>query len=1118
MRCPSCQHANPADSNFCLGCGERLALVCGSCGTSLPAGSRFCNKCGASVTAEAGVPARFISPETYTPKHLAEKILASKNALEGERKHVTVLFADLKGSMELLADRDPEEARRILDPVLEHMMDAVHRYEGTVNQVMGDGIMALFGAPLAHEDHATRACYAALAMQDAVRRHSEALRGAHGIETHIRVGLNSGEVVVRAVGSDLRIDYSAVGQTVHLAARMEQLAAPGTTRLTADTLRLAEGFVQVQPLGLVPVKGLDAPVAAFELTGVGQARSRLQAGVARGLSRFVGRDPEMDALRRAHELAAAGHGQMVAVVGEPGVGKSRLFWEFTHSHRSQGWLTLESGSVSYGKATAYLPVIDLIKDYCAIADRDDHRAMREKVTGKVLTLDRALEPSLPALLALLDVPGDDAEWRQFDAAQRRERTLNAVKRLLLRESQVQPLLLVFEDLHWVDTETQALLDTLVDSLPSARVLLLVNYRPEYQPQWGSRSYYTQLRIDVLPPESAASLLDALLGTAEGLVPLKALLAQRTEGNPLFLEESVRALAEMGALVGERGAYRLAHALSAVCMPPTVQAVLAARIDRLSADDKRLLQCAAVIGKDVPGAVLEAIADQAPAALRQGLAHLQASEFLYDTALFPDHEYTFKHALTHDVAYGSLLVERRCALHARIADALERLHPDRLAEHTERLAHHAVRGEQWDRAARYLREAGLRAFGRAGAETPGHFEQALLALERLPETRDRSEQAIDIRFDLRNWLLGPGDIPRVLALLEEAERLAIAIGDESRVGRVAAYMTHAYWWMGQPDRAVATGRPALAIAQSRSDLGLEVLVRFHLGMACFAWAAYHEAIEHFRWVVDRLQGDLVRERFGVAGLPASLGRSWLAICLGVLGEFPEAIAHAETALRLVEETGFRGGLANCLTTLGREHLEQGHVDRAIPFLERSVALSREWQWPYTLAYGTGLLGEAYALGARRAEAVSLLEESVELATRIGQLSLVPTALVGLASAYHLTGRFDDARHRAEQALELARTHKQRGTEAIAQRVIGDIRAAGGESDWPAAEAAYREAKTAAEEIGMRPLVAHCHLGLGKLYRRTGKREQAQEYLATAAIMYREMDMSFWLQRAEADRET
>src|SRR6516162_7658650 len=669
MQCPRCQHENRPGSKFCLECGASLGLVCTSCGTGLPAGSRFCDKCGTAVKGEPTSQARFTSPETYTPKHLAEKILTSRSALEGERK------------------------------------------QSTVNQVMGDGIMALFGAPVAHEDHAVRACFAALDMQGAIRRYADEVWRTDGITVKIRVGLNSGEVVVRSIGGDLRVDYTAVGQTTHLAARMEQLATPGTVLLTADTLRLAEGYVTAKPLGPVPVKGLEAPMEVYELTGAGPLRSRLHAAAARGLTRFVGREAGLEQLREALARAAQGHGRVVAIVGEPGVGKSRLVWEVTHSHRVHGWLVLQAGSVSYGKATSYLPVIDLLKGYFTIEDRDGPRAVQEKVTGKLLTLDRALAASLLALLSLLDVPTDDPQWPALDPQQRRRRTLDAVKRLLVRESQQQPVLVVFEDLHWIDSETQALLDALVESLPPAHLCLIVNYRPEYQSPWGSRTSYTQLRLDALGGDDAEALLGALLGADAALEPLKRALIARTEGNPFFLEESVQALVETGALTGERGACRLARPLPGNQVPATVQAVLAARIDRLRPEDKTLLQTASVIGKDVPLALLRVMIEPATEDLDAAIERLQSAEFLYEASLFPDPEYTFKHALTHDVAYGSLLQDRRRAPHGRVVATIERLYPDRLAEHVERLAHHAFRGDLWEKAVTYLRQAGAKALAR-----------------------------------------------------------------------------------------------------------------------------------------------------------------------------------------------------------------------------------------------------------------------------------------------------------------------------------------------------------------------------------------------------------------------
>ena len=785
----------------------------------------------------------FAPSTAYTPKHLAEKILTSRGALEGERKQVTVLFADIKDSTELIKDLDPEAAQQLIDPALHIMMDAVHRFEGTVNQVLGDGIMALFGAPIAHEDHALRAGYAALAMQAAMQPYAEDVRRQHGAALRIRVGLNAGEVVVRAIGNDLHMDYSAVGQTVHLAARMEQLAPPGSILLTAATLRLVEGLVRVTALGPLPVKGLPEPVEGFELLGASDLRRRLQVAAARGLTRFVGRQSELAALYQAVERAGAGHGQVVAAVGEAGVGKSRLVYEVVHSHRLQGWLVLESASVSYGKATPYFPVLDLLKRYTHVEDRDETRTIRAKVTGQVLTLDEALQETVPALLWLLDALPEDHPFLSLDPPLRRRRTLDALKRILVRESQVQPLLLVFEDLHWIDTETQALLDSLVESLPTVRLLLLVNSRPEYQHGWGSKTYYTQLRLDPLPPANAEEFLQALLGDDSSLVPLKQLLIARTQGNPFFLEESVQALVEAGVLVGERGAYRLATPLDSLQVPVTVQAVLAARIDRLPPEEKRLLQTAAVIGTEVSLPLLQAIADLPEEALHRGLAHLQAAEFLYEARLFPDLAYTFKHALTHEVAYGTILQERRRTLHAGIVEASETLYRGRLIDQIERLAHHALRGELWDKAVAYCRQAGDKAVARsASREAVTCFEQALVALEHLPEGRERHEQAIDVRFGLRHALNQRLEHGRVLTYLREAEGLAQALGDQRRLGWGAAYMTNCFGDIGDLQRAVEVGQRALALAGTLGDTALQVVTHLFLGRAYYNLGDYPQAID------------------------------------------------------------------------------------------------------------------------------------------------------------------------------------------------------------------------------------------------------------------------------------
>ncbi len=1061
--------------------------------------------------------ARFGAPEAYTPKHLAEKILTSRAALEGERKQVTVLFADLKGSMELFADRDPEEVRKLLDPVLDHMMEAVHRFEGTVIHVLGDGIVALFGAPIAHEDAAVRACYAALRMQDTVKRYAEGVRQSEGIPIQIRVGLNSGEVVVRSIGSDLRMDYTVVGQTTNVAARMEQMAVPGSILISADTLAMAEGYVQVKPLGAMKVKGLDLPLEAFEVTGAGTVRSRIEAAAARGLARFVGREVELETLNRALDKARAGHGQVVALVGEPGVGKSRLFWEFIHSHRTHGWLVLEGGTASYGRSTVFLPVIDLLKGYFQIEPRDEPRRIREKVTGKIFSLDRALEPGLPAYLTLLDVPVDDPQWQALDPPTRRQRTLNALKHLLLRESQVQPLGLALEDLHWIDSETQGLLDSLIESMPTASLLLLVNYRPEYQHAWGGKSYYTQLNIGPLPPETCEDLLLGLLGAHESLRALKRTLISQTQGNPFFLEESIRTLAETHVLVGERGAYRLDKPLAGIQVPATVQAILAARIDRLPPEEKRLLQAAAVIGVDVPFSLLEAIAEQTDEALQRGLAHLQAAEFLYQTRLFPDVEYTFKHGLTYEVAYGSLLHERRRALHARIVGVIEALYPDRLTEQVERLAHHAIRGEVWERAVRYLYQAGARALDRsAHREAASYFEQALAALAHLPATRETREQAVDLRLGLRNSLVPLGEIEAVFGHLRDAEKLASALGDQLRLARVSIATSHHFLVTGNAAEARRCGQRAFDISATLGNLPLQVTVNLYLGAACLGVGELRQAEEHLGRTVQLLEGRsgpraLRAPRVPCGDRPQLLGLGPRRTRQLRRGHCPRAGGRR---YRRRGAPRVQLGLRVLGSRVAARHA--GDLAEAARVLERAASLCREWNLPLIGALVSGLLGLVRARSGRVDDGVGLLQEAVTTHEQtFGRGVWHSLNVIWLGEALLLANRYDDARSVVERALGLTREFNHRICEPRALQLLGEIEASRDTPDGRMAEGRFQEALALAKELGMRPLVAHCHVGLGKLYRCTGERKHAREHLTTAIAMFREMELSFW--RAQSDVE-
>jgi len=1113
MLCPQCRAENADGRRFCAACGASFMHICSVCKFANGLDAKFCGGCGRAIAKPPGRAAGL--SQAQPPAFLAAKILQSRETLEGERKQVTVLLADLKGSLELLADRDPEEARALLDPVLDRMIDAVHRFEGTVNQVMGDGIMALFGAPIAHEDHAVRAGYAALRMQESIRALADQLQRAYGVVPQIRIGLNAGEVVVRHIGNDLAMDYSAIGQTTHLAGRLEQLAGPGTILVTDAFVRLTEGYLHFKPLGLVAVKGLTEPVELFELVDAEPTRGRFQAA-ARSLTRFVGRGSEFEVLGKPLRRAEAGQGQAVAVIGEPGVGKSRFFYEFIDSPSTRGCTILEGSGVSYGKLTPYLPLRELLRTVFQIEDRDDAREVHAKVVGKVTELDQSLRGAVPALMAILDEPVDDPTWRELDPAQRRQRMFDGVKRLFIRLSQARPLIVMIENLHWIDAETQAFLDNLVESLPTARILLLVNYRPEYQHRWGSKTYYVQLRLDPLPAESADELLRIVLGDDPELGPLKKLLIERTEGNPFFLEECIRTLVETKVLVGQRGACRLGRALSTIQVPVTVQAILAARIDRLSPDDKRVLQCAAVIGRDMSFSLLQAVAQVPEAELRQCLAHLQTAEFLYERSLFPELEYTFKHALTQEVAYATLLLGRRRELHARIVVMIETLQADRLADEVDHLAHHAFRGELWAQAVTYLRRAGARALERSASHGAiAFFEQALGALEHLPQRKDTIEQGIDIRLDLRRALVPLADRARILDRMQEAEALAGSLGDQRRLSWIAYGIAHCHYLAHDQELAMEAGQRALALSGG-ADLAHEIAVNLLLGYSFHMTGDYRQAAQVLRRNIDMLAGDRVRERFGLPifpTFPAVTSRERLARCLGELGEFAEGIKVGEEGMRIAEELDHAPSLTAMCLGLGTLHMRREDLDSASVVLERGLAVGRRgsiYLYVYTVA---AAVGRVYILTGRVAEGLTLIVETVKEAESKNAALGHALRLAWLAEGYLVAGEYEPARSVAQNALDLSRRHKEKGQEAWTLHLLGEISRRRDPTDVEGAERFYRQAMTIADGLGMRPALAHCQLGLGELHARAGLRGTAREHLAAAVELFREMGLASMQERAE-----
>jgi class 3 adenylate cyclase/tetratricopeptide (TPR) repeat protein len=893
MFCASCGSDNPPDAAFCEQCGRKLERLCPACKAPVSPGARFCKKCGVRLDPPS---AQSMPPATKGSTGSGISVLAPETtgaASDGERKTVTALFADIKGSTELIEELDPEEARAIVDPALRIMIEAVRRYDGYVVQSTGDGIFVLFGAPAAHEDHPQRALYAALRMQDDLRRYSAKLVSEGGSPVQARIGVNTGEVVLRAVDTGQgHPEYAPIGHNTNLAARMQTAAPVGSIAATDATRKLCEGFFTFKLLGPTAVKGVGEPVNVSEVTGLGPLRTRLQRAASRGLTRFVGRDREMEALRHAAELAGAGHGQIVAAMAEPGVGKSRLFHEFKLISQSN-WTILEAFSVSYGKASSHLPVIELLKDYFEIQTGDDERKRRERVNGKIITLDRSLEDTLPYLFTLLSLSSGDDPLAQMDAQIKRRRTQEAIKRILLRESLNQPLIIVFEDLHWIDGETQAFLNVMVDAIASARIFLLVNYRPEYRHEWGNRTYYTQLRLDPLGRERSEEMLAALLGGAAELKPLCRLIGERTEGNPFFIEEIVQALFEQGALA-RNGEVKLVRSMAEIKVPPTVQAVLASRIDRLPADEKELLQTLAIIGREFSHQLVQRVAGCSAAELERMLASLQSSEFIYEQPAFPDTEYAFKHALTHEVAYKSVLSERRKLLHERAGVEIETINAGRLEDKFQELVHHYGRSNNTAKAFAYMRLAAEQAIRRCHYDEAGVYARG--ALELLSQVRDDPER---LRAELALQLVASragvgqvGYVQNVEKALTRAYELCQQIGSPTETFRVIANLWTRHFIRGDLRKSEELGAHLVEVARNERNDGHLVEAHSVLGDSLYWQGRFREALTNFDYVVANY-----RPAMGVLNVH---GFDGLAISLAYTGLSKWQLGQADKALPMISK--------------------------------------------------------------------------------------------------------------------------------------------------------------------------------------------------------------------------
>jgi class 3 adenylate cyclase/predicted ATPase len=1094
MHCPRCRADNPVDASFCEQCGTKLELVCPACNTALTQGVRFCKKCGSAVAATSSSLAK---KSHDAPIRVAESS-PSENA-DGERKTVTALFADIKGSMELIEDLDPEEARRLVDPALKLMMDAVHRYEGYVAQSTGDGIFALFGAPVAHEDHPQRALHAARRMQEDLKRYADRLRERGQPPLSVRVGVNSGEVVVRSIQTgDAHTEYTPIGHSVSLASRLQSLAAPGSVVIGESVQKFVEGYFQLKALGASRIKGVSELVNVYEVVGLGPLRTRLQRSAGRGLTKFVGREREMEALRHAAEQARGGRGQIVAAMAEPGVGKSRLFFEFKATSQS-GWMVLETFSVSHGKASAYLPVIDLLRNYFDVSVGDDERKRREKINGKVLTLDRALEDTIPYLFSLLGIVEGDDPLAEMDGQIKKRRTLEAIKRILLRESLNQPLIVIFEDLHWIDEQTQQLLNLLVDSITTAKILLLVNYRPEYSHQWNSRTYYTQLRLDPLGKESADEMLSALLGDAKDLIPLKRLIIERAEGTPFFMEEIVQTLFE-DRVLQRNGAVKLVRSMSAVKVPATLQAVLASRIDRLPLEEKELLQMLAVLGREFSLGLVQRVTRKPEDELERRLSQLQGREFIYEQPAAADVEYKFKHALTLEVTYNSVLVERRKLLHERAGNALESMFAEQLDDHLDELAHHYGRSDNVDKAVEYLGRAGQQALQRSAyADAIRSLNAAIGLLQKLRDSPKRIRREVLLQLGAGPALIAVKGYaaPEVEQAYTRVRELCERLGDPKELFPALFGLWIVYLLRGEVPRACDLAEQLLRRTQGVPDPALPLYAaESALGNTSYQMGEFVSAREHIEKTITLYDPERHRRLIFVYGAADAKVRSlsYLGMTLWQLGYPEQALKRGHEALASAQALSHAFSLGFAEFHIGIVRQLRGEAAAAQQIADALMALSTEHGLTDYLAWATVQRGWAIAEQGRHEEGIAQIKGGLATCRATGVRLLQPYFLCLLADACMNWDRVDDGLDALTEAMAAADERGTRAFGAEMHRLKGELLLRQNDSNTAEAQSCYERAIEIARRQNGKSLELRATVSLTRLLASQGRRDEARAMLA------------------------
>ena len=1116
MECPECQFENREGAKFCNECGHKYEVICPVCDSSNRIASKFCDECGHKLGQTPDTPSlNYIDPQAYTPKHLTDKILTSRSSIEGERKIVTVLFADVANFTTISDKIDPEEVHQIMNGCFKILMIQIHRHEGTINQFTGDGVMALFGAPISHEDHAQRACKAALEIQKAMVDYNDKIERDHKIKFKLRIGLNSGPVVVGAIGDDLRMDYTAIGDTTNLAKRMETIAEPGNIYISENTYGLVKPYFDFDDLGSIPVKGKERPQHIYKLIQSSEVQTRIEASISKGLVRFVGRKKSMPAIRTAWENAASGSGQIVGLVGEAGVGKSRLLLEFRNSIISEEFYYFEGRCIHYGGSMSYLPFSDILKSIFGSEEDKSESVIINNIKDTLISMEiEHLSAFLPAYQELLSLKNDDISWIDLEPKVKRERTFEALRSLFIRKSKERPLIIAVEDLHWIDKTSEEFISYFIDSMAHSPILLILLYRPEYTHQWGSKSYYSKIGLDQFTIESSAELISAILEGGDVAPELQSFILSRSSGNPLFMEEFTHTLLENGSIEKINNQFVLGDKINNIQVPDTIQGIISARMDRLDENLKRTMQIASVIGRDFAFRILQTITGMKEE-LKTYLINLQGLEFIYEKCLFPDLEYIFKHALTQEVAYNSLLVARRKEFHEKIGRAIERLYSVNLEEFYEILGYHYFQSENFESAYSYYRLSGEKAFNKfSNWEAMDAFKSALSALNNLPKSIETKKVQVEIISLLHTILRILAYPENPINLLESGIKIAEEVGDVKKLISFNSLLGKYYVFIGEPLKNREYQKRCFYEARKAENLDLMVPLADDINMSYSFTGESHKILKITKETIELIEKH--KRELDYFGRNSLLYPDLLSVygrSLAVVGEYEKGFIKLKSALDIADKADHSYTKALVNLHFGIYYVVKFEGSSAISHLKKAIEGFTECDADIYLGFTNAMLASGYLLLDDIKFAQHYIKKGVEIHSALNAPFGTPTIMLIEGNIKQKLELFEEAYEISKNALNIAKEIKDIGSEGAILISLGRTLGKIDINQHKKATNFISKGIDILRELKNKPSYSMGYICLGEIYLSLGLKTEAMVWLRKAKVIFQQMHSDYCLKMIE-----